>query len=160
MPDDLYERDILIWSEHHADLLRRVARDEAVEGVDWDNVIEEIESLVLSFLHDTQSNLRRMLVALLKIHGWPSSGHCGQWCEEIVSFQDEAELRFLPSMRHRIDLDDLYRHAREQVDLAKYDGRAPLPWPETCPFVLDQLLNERRPALEAILATASSTDQP
>jgi hypothetical protein len=28
MPDGLYERDILSWSEHQADLLRRLARGE------------------------------------------------------------------------------------------------------------------------------------
>lgn len=48
MPDDLYERDILIWSEQQADLLRRVARGERVNGVDWAHVAEEIEDVGLS----------------------------------------------------------------------------------------------------------------
>ena len=43
MPSDLYERDILSWSEHQADLLRRLARGERVNDVDWEHVVEEIE---------------------------------------------------------------------------------------------------------------------
>jgi hypothetical protein len=40
MPDDLYERDILVWSEKQAALLRRLARGEGLnEAVDWDHVI-------------------------------------------------------------------------------------------------------------------------
>ena len=31
MPDTLYEQDILAWSDHQADLLRRLARGERVE---------------------------------------------------------------------------------------------------------------------------------
>ena len=65
MPDDLYERDILTWLEHQADLLRRAARGERVNGVDWEHVIEEIEDVGLGHLHDVQIYLRRMLVALL-----------------------------------------------------------------------------------------------
>ena len=43
MPDDLYDHDALAWSEHQASLLRRVARGERVNEVDWEHVIEEIE---------------------------------------------------------------------------------------------------------------------
>jgi hypothetical protein len=34
MPDDLYQRDILTWSEHQAGLLRRFARGERVNDLD------------------------------------------------------------------------------------------------------------------------------
>jgi hypothetical protein len=73
MPDDLYDRDILNWSQHQADLLRRVARGERVNGVDWAHVVEEIEDVGLSELHSVQSFLNLILVHLLKIHGWPDN---------------------------------------------------------------------------------------
>ena len=38
---DLYEDDILLWSEHQAEALRRRAANE----IDWENVAEEIESV-------------------------------------------------------------------------------------------------------------------
>jgi hypothetical protein len=40
MPDGLYERDVLAWSQHQADLLRRLGRGERVNDVDWTNIAE------------------------------------------------------------------------------------------------------------------------
>lgn len=125
MPDDLYQRDILSWSEHQADLLRRVARGERVNGVDWEHVVEEIEDVGLSQLNAVESYLRLLLVHLFKVHGWPESSAVGHWRTEIVSFQRDAAKRFAPSMRQRLVLDDIYDAAREQLEPADYDGRKP-----------------------------------
>jgi hypothetical protein len=45
--DDLYDSDILEWSEHQAEMLRRVAANDRLnsESPDWLNIIEEIESV-------------------------------------------------------------------------------------------------------------------
>ncbi len=59
MPDNLYEGDIITWSEHQAKLLRRVALGELVNGVDWRHVVEEIEDVGLSQLTAVESYLRR-----------------------------------------------------------------------------------------------------
>jgi hypothetical protein len=148
MPDSLYERDILSWSEHQADLLRRLARGERVNDVDWEHVVEEIEDVGLSELHAVESFLDLMLVHLLKVHGWPDSPSVRHWRTEIGSFQKNAARRFAPSMRRRIDLAKLYSDAREQLDGIDYDDTAPHAWPEACPFTLDDLLTEHRPVLE------------
>jgi hypothetical protein len=152
MPDDLYDHDILAWSRHQADLLRRVARGERVNEVDWEHVVEEIEDVGLSQLNAVQSYLRLMLVHLLNVHGWPESPAAGHWRGGIMSFQADAAQRFAPSMRQKIDPDGLYRLAREQVSAASYDGRGPLASPETCPFTLDQLLTEHPSVLQPRLA--------
>jgi hypothetical protein len=156
MPDDLYDRDILAWSQYQADLLRRLARGERVNDVDWEHVVEEIEDVGLSQLNAVHSYLRLLLVHLLNVHGWPESLSVGHWRGEIVSFQADAAQRFAPSMRQKIDLDRLYRLAREQVSAASYDGREPIAWPGTCPFTLDQLLTEHRTELEAALGHSSA----
>ncbi len=152
MPDDLYSQDILAWSENQADLLRRVARGERVNGVDWEHVVEEIEDVGNSQLSAVESFLRLMLTHLLKVHGWPESPSVAHWRDEIALFQADADQRYVASMRQKIDLDRLYDRAKRQLADAAYDGRQPVPWPETCPFTLDQLLTERRPVLEAVLA--------
>ncbi len=159
MPDDLYERDILSWSEHQADLLRRLARGERVNDVDWAHVVEEIEDVGLSEMNAVQSHLDLMLVHLLKVHGWPDSPSLVHWRVELASFQKNAARRFAPSMRQRIDLTRLYGDALEQLDGVDYDGILPRPWPVTCPFTLDELLNERRVVLEERLAAASAAHQ-
>lgn len=69
MPDDLYDRDVLIWSEQQAELLRRLAAGERVnDALDWPNLIEEVESVGRLELHACQSLLRQALVHLLKCH--------------------------------------------------------------------------------------------
>ena len=73
MPNDLYDQDVLAWSQHQAGLLRRLARGEQVNNVDWEHVVEEIENVGLSQLNAVQSYLRLMLVHLLKVRGWPES---------------------------------------------------------------------------------------
>ena len=108
MPDDLYHRDVLAWSEHQADLLRRVGRGERVSDIDWDLVAEEIADLGLSELHSVESFLELMLVHLLKIYGWPDSQSVGHWRVEIDAFQVRHERRYTPFMRQRVDIDQLY----------------------------------------------------
>jgi hypothetical protein len=162
MPDDLYDRDVLAWSEHQASLLRRVARGERVNDVDWDHVVEEIEDLGLAQLNSVRSQLRLLMVHLLKVHCWPDSPSVGHWRGEIVSFQADAVQRFAPSMRQRIDLDAQYRLAQAQIAAACYDGRAALPAPAGCPFTLDQLLVETGATLERRLTTEGGepTERP
>lgn len=153
MASDVYERDILLWSGQQADLLRRLARGERVNGIDWVHVCEEIEDVGISELNAVLGHLRQMLVHLLKLHAWPDTRTINHWRGEVSAFQAEAAQRFAPSMRQRIDLAALYRQAADQLDGVAHDGRAPRPLPDTCPFTLDQLLTARRRDLEAGLPT-------
>lgn len=156
MPDDLYDRDALAWSEHQASLLRRVARGERVNEVDWEHVIEEIEDVGLSELNAVASLLEQILVHLLKMQTWPNSQSINHWRAEIVSFQGSLDRRFAPSMRQRIDLAPMYRRAIKQVTLLN-DGTRLVAWPADCPFTLDQLLNDDQAALEHQLVAISSS---
>jgi hypothetical protein len=148
MPDDLYDRDILSWSRHQADLLRRLARGERVNGVDWEHVVEEIEDVGLSELNAVRSYLRQMLVHLLKIQGWPDNPAADHWRAEVGAFQADAAQRFAPSMRRRINIATPYDKAQKQLKGIKYDGALPAAWPDECPFSLNELLNEERATLE------------
>jgi hypothetical protein len=156
MPDDLYERDVLAWSEHQAALLRRAASGERVNDIDWMHVVEEIEDVGLSELNAVHSYLRQILVHLLKLHGWPTLGACRHWRSEIVAFQTDAQRRFAPSMRQRIDLVSIYARAALQIEPLLYAGKSALPAPTTCPVTLDVLLTAPCAALEAAFATAKS----
>ena len=105
MPDDLYDHDVLAWSEHQASLLRRVARGERVNEVDWEQVIEEIEDVGLSELHAVESDLELILVHLLKIRTWPDGDAVNPWRAAFVSFQSNARRRYAPSMRSNSHFD-------------------------------------------------------
>jgi hypothetical protein len=161
MPDELYDRDALAWSEHQANLLRKVARGQRANGIDWEHVVEEIEDVGLSELNAGQSHRRQMLVHLLKVHGWPDHASARLWREEIAAFQAEPAQRFAPSMRQRIDIGQLYARALKQLRVADY-GQPPLPWPTDCPLTVDQLPNDDVAAFEARLAAPGQTmpDEP
>ena len=150
MPNDLYDHDALAWSEQQAALLRRVARGERVNGVDWEHVVEEIEDVGLSELNSVCSYLRQMLVHLLKVRGWPDSSAVEHWCNEVVVFQAEAAARFSPSMRQRIDVAELHKRSLRLVRAMRMDGRGPGELPERCPFALDDLLTD---TLDGLLET-------
>jgi Domain of unknown function DUF29 len=154
MPDDLYDHDALAWSERQAALLRRVARGERVNDVDWDHVVEEIEDVGLSELNAVYSYLRQILVHLLKLHGWPDLEPEQHWRAEIAAVQSDAARRFAPSMRRRIDLADIYDQAKRQIGLTRYGGKAALTPPTICPVTLDELLSARVEDLEAAFLAA------
>ena len=151
MPDDRYDRDILAWSERQSALLRRVARGERLNDVDWDHVVEEIEDVGLSELNAVRSCLRQMIVHLLKLHGWSGHSACQHWRSEFVAFQSELSDRFSPSMRQRIDLAGIYQRCLRQVCLLTYDDQKPQPWSQECPFTLDDLLTGQPADPEAML---------
>jgi len=159
MPEDLYDRDVLAWSEHQADLLRRLARGERVNDLDWEHVVEEIEDVGLSELHAVESYLELIIVHLLKIQAWPGSDAVNHWQAEIVSFQSNAARRFAPSMRQRIGLAGLYSASVKQVTKLS-SGQGAAQWPTECPFTLDQLLHEADAALVAQLNDVSVRASP
>ena len=69
---DLYDEDILLWSERQAALLQRVAAGEALnERPDWANIIEEVESVGREQLHAVESLLLQALAHMLKAEAWP-----------------------------------------------------------------------------------------
>ncbi len=154
MPDGLYERDALAWAEQQAALLRRVAAGERVNDVvDWAHVIEEVADVGLSGLRACRSLLRQALVHLLKLHAEPRSQAAAHWQGEVAGFLTDVRDAFSPSMRQRIDLSELYADALYRTKDGDRDG-PDLP-PDTCPFVLDDLLAQR-PDVVMLLAKLAS----
>ena len=139
---DLYDADILEWSEHQARLLRQHAAGQpGNEAPDWVNIIEEVESVGRSQLSAVQSLLVQALAHDLKAEAWPLSREVPHWRAEARGFRRDAARAYSPSMRQRIDMADLYADALYRLP-ESHDGQPPLPVPETCPVTLDDLLGE------------------
>ena len=152
MPDGLYERDALLWSEEQADLLRRLAAGERVnDAVDWPNVIEEMEAVGRSELRACESFLGQALLHLLKLHAWPGSQAVGHWIEEAEQLLLDASKAFTPSMRQRINLDEIYATAAFRMRRKNDTSGSALPFPGACPYTVDDLLTAR-PDVEALVA--------
>jgi hypothetical protein len=89
---DLYDTDVLEWSEHQAGLLRRVAAGERVnsDDLDWPNIIEEIESVGTEQRHAVASLLVQALA-----HSVPRTRGDGPKAAEAAA----APLRCSPHAR-------------------------------------------------------------
>jgi hypothetical protein len=78
------------------------------------------------------------------------------WRGEVNTFLADAQDRFSPSMRQRIDLAALYAQALSRLrDEAR--GKRDPRLPANCPFVLDDLL-VAEPDIEALLAKVGAAN--
>src|SRR5439155_4186962 len=110
----LYDDDILLWSEQQAAVIRRLGETRAVPNdLDIENVAEEIESVGRSELAAVKSHLRLIFAHFVKLVARQSTESEHHWRNEIRVFHSEMMERYAPSMRQRIDLDKIWRLARE-----------------------------------------------
>ena len=142
--DDLYETDVLLWSEEQAAKLRRLAAADRsnTDGPDWPNIIEEIEDVGRSTIRACRSHLVQALLHDLKSEAWPTASYVPHWRAEARAQRDQARDEYTSSMRQRIDLAELYRRALNAMP-ETMDGQPPLPVPATCPLTLEEWLNVR-----------------
>jgi len=145
--DALYDTDIVVWSENQAALLRRVARGERINGVDWEHVAEEIGDVGNAELRAVESLWRQTMLYAIKLTVMPNDTAARHRRHEITAFLAQAENRFVPSMRQRIDLEKLWRRCvtLSAQDFNGIEGFDALP--VGCPWTVDQLLNGDRGAL-------------
>jgi hypothetical protein len=143
-----YDTDILTWSEHQANLLRRRAAGELVNDadLDWSNIAEEIEDVGSNRLHAVESLLIQALRRMLKAEAWPLSLDAPNWRPDAIDFRRQTRRRFVPSMRQKINVADLYADALAAVPDA-VNGQPPLPVPDVCRWTLD---GDRRRAVTPI----------
>ena len=135
-----YDSDILLWSEHRAALLRRLAAGERVnDQVDWENVVEEIESVGNEQLHAVESSLLQAVRHMLKAQAWRQRRDAPTWQADAIDFRQQAQRRFAPSMRQKLVMDRIWRHALRATP-RMIDDQDPLPLPELCPYTLEELL--------------------
>jgi len=136
---DEYNGDFYAWTLETARLLRAGCLDQ----VDLTQVAEEIEGLGRSDRHALGSQLKVLMLHLLKWRHQPS--HRGvSWRLSIANARDEiaALLRDSPSLKTRVEglAKDRYAGARKQAELQT--GLPLATFPEGCPFTIEQLLND------------------
>ena len=149
----LYDADFLLWSEQQAALLRRLAAGERVnDSVDWSNLIEEVGDLGRSEFRAVESLLDVGLRHLILAHAAPRPEPVAHWRAEALAALSRAARQVTPSMVPRVDLEDLWRAAREVATEKLADmGGLSRPVPASCPFAAAELLH-RHPDLDALLA--------
>ena len=140
----LYDEDILLWSEQQGAAIRKFGATtrHLPNELDIENVAEEIESVGRSELAAVKSYLRLIILHLIKLFAEAGSQAGDHWHPEIVGFHSEMMERYAPSMRLRIDIEAIWRSAREQSLLAYAGARDQLAsrLPTECPLNIDDLV--------------------
>jgi hypothetical protein len=86
-----------------------------------------------------ESQIVNALVHILKAQAWPQSDAVPHWLSEARNFRSQARRRYVPSMRQRIKLAELYADALKIMPTS-IDNVPPLPVPTECPMTLGELL--------------------
>jgi hypothetical protein len=134
----LYEKDYNLWLEDTARLLR----ERNLYELDFDSLIEEIESMGRSEKNALKSNLEKLLMHLLKWKYQPSK-RSNSWQYSIT----EHCLRVLeafensPSLKRYFEevLDKCYQNAR--LLASRETGLSKDTFPQSCPFTVADILN-------------------
>lgn len=137
----LYEQDFYLWLQQTARLLK--VRN--FEEVDWDNLIEEIESMGRSEKRELKSRLIILIEHLLKLIYWEAEreNNANGWRSTIVEQRNQIEfsLEDSPSLKPLLAeiFLDCYGKARKGT-LQKYQLSDAL-FPEKPPFKLEDVLD-------------------
>lgn len=144
---DLYEADFVVWSEQQAERLRRLARGEQVNDIDWPHLIEEVDALGRSATSAVRGLLLRAIEHLLKAAAWPDAPSARKWRHEADVLLGDAQLDWTPGMAQHIDLPRVYARALANVRGLAYAEDPAGPLPETCPVTLAELIAGEASAL-------------
>jgi len=140
---DLYDMDVLEWSEHQVRLLRQHAAGEGGnEAPDWANIIEEIESVGQSQIDAVESWWFQAFLHDLKAEAWPLSRDTPTWRGDARGFRAQARRKYRPSMRQKLDVPGIYADALSALP-DTIDGQLPLPVLEICPVTLNELVSTK-----------------
>jgi len=121
----LYDDDFVSWTQQQATLLRSMP---AVNGLDIENLVDEIEGLGRAAVAELEDAIRRVLAGLVDLSMEPGTVNV----EDIYSAQSAAIIRADGGVWRHIDLDKTWRLAVRSMS----------GFPDRCPFTIDYLLSE------------------
>ena len=131
---NLYEKDFLAWIEDQAQALRT----RKANSLDWDNILEELESMGRSEKNALRNHLRILLMHLIKWQ-WQPQKQSKSWATTIRN--QRLDLKYLikdsPSLKRLIPemLPDAWSNA---ADEAAFETELPIStFPELCPWDID-----------------------
>jgi hypothetical protein len=136
----LYEEDFVAW----ADEIARLLRVRAIDSLDWEHLIEEIEGLGSEQRHKVDSYLLQLLIHLLLYKYWDGEReYSGRgWRIEIVNFRTRLELLFRSRTLYNYYLQEIAEIYPKAVRTAiEKSGLTKNTFPETCPFRAEEIID-------------------
>jgi hypothetical protein len=137
-----YDQDFYAWAMKNAELIRQGRFTE----IDAEHIAEELESMGKSEKRELSNRLAVLLAQLLKWKVQRDSRqlHANSWraTVEVQRLEVAEVLQDNPSLRHGLKdrLPETYRKAVWQA--VKDTGLEKQAFPATCPFTLEQVMDE------------------
>ncbi|MDJ0599611.1 MAG: DUF29 domain-containing protein [Crocosphaera sp.] len=133
----LYETDFNLWLEETAKLLK----ENKLDQLDIENLIEEIEAMGRSEKRGFRSNLEQLLLHLLKWKYQPNK-RSGSWKRSIIERRNRMldDLEDSPSYKPYYEqiFNKCYQNARKYAEAET--GLPINTFPEICPFLKTNVL--------------------
>lgn len=155
---DLYQQDIVLWSERQAELLRQHAVSaRANDTIDWPSIIEEIEAVGGSERAAPSNHIGTVIEHLLKLEVSQATEPCAGWRETVIRAHSQiaGQLEDTLSLRQKIESminRQLLRQRRLVEDvLALYEDTPVVP-PDGIQYSADQVLDPWLPTARATSA--------
>jgi hypothetical protein len=134
----LYEQDFNLWLEETVNLLKT----RQLSLIDYENLIEEIESMGKRDKKALESNLEQILMHLLKWQ-YQKNKRSNSWRYSIIEHRNrlKKDFRDSPSLKPYFDdvLEDCYQTAREFA--SEQTGLDIKTFPIDIPFTKEQILS-------------------
>lgn len=136
----LYETDYLKWLDATAAAIKQGNLD----AVDWDNLLEEIEDMGRSERRTLASNLKILILHLLKWQFQPER-RSNSWRSTIAEHRQRIRksLKESPSLKPYLDT-AIAENYSDAVELAAIEtGLSQETFPKECLFTPEQLMNPK-----------------
>ncbi|HEY9704077.1 MAG TPA: DUF29 domain-containing protein [Allocoleopsis sp.] len=135
---ELYEEDYLLWLEKNIKYLR----DKNLNLIDYENLIEELETLGRSEKRAVESLLKQLLIHLLLYQYWTTEHqrNAHHLAGEIASFRDQLKRDLKSKTLYNYALSELDSLYESSVIIAK--AKSNLNFPNQCPYTFAQLLDQ------------------
>ncbi len=136
----LYEVDEHLWLEETIKILR----ENRLNDLDLENLIEELESLSKKDKNRVSSFLEQIIRHLLLLQYWTieQERNKNHWRAEIQGFRTQLRKYLTTNLRNYLanELNIIYQDALEYVQ--EKTGFS-IDFPEECPYTLEQLLDKK-----------------
>jgi hypothetical protein len=165
MDDDqnanLYDTDFIAWAETQAEVLR-ANPGLSDQGVDLENLIEEVETLARQEFRAFEDSLRSSLSRLIRAAFDPDAGSARSALSEVTGHIREARYRGSPTALERLDHDRVWAEAWGEAESRLPEDALP-DGPGPCPLALEGLLKrgfDLRATLERVRALPCECSGP
>ncbi|GFE70516.1 DUF29 domain-containing protein [Chroococcus sp. FPU101] len=137
----LYEKDFYLWLQTTTELLK----NQQLEQIDWENLIEEIESMGRSERKEIKSRLIIIIEHLLKLAYWESEKEYNSrgWRNTIIEQRRQIDLTLedSPSLKAVLSESFLDCYQKARTDTLQKTQLSPNVLPSEPPFTLSEVLN-------------------